>query len=579
MVSRKTAEKIVRWHMEFGCRCNDSMKLERVLGMLGGGVDTASVRSRPFLETREDDEKVPAKISDIIRLVLKERSLTNPQVATAVFKSNKKRYSFCDCPDQRGNCSVSVMTAWFNDIDDKDIEVTCPSCTDDYSRRRGSVMKKSMTLTKMLTAGSSGGGGGGPSAGDITEQLLSMSLSTTGGCGRNSEARLSSFNGSWTGLTYNIEKRSIDGEILMSNVVFPSCRLQPSCSCSEILYIVSSTFGKLEEEDVKFAFQACEVKILGGGEFLYIKYPIYGQGSVFDRVSSKALKRLMGSEPNGLAVSETMKEEDGSSIKKPPPTTIGKMRPPPPPPPPVKASKNHRNAESAAATEHDNIVDMQQLMAMVLSKGKNARQKGNIKRKRDDSLADDVGQSAASSSSSSFLLSSPQIDEKCITLYQQTLLAIPTEAVRIRWPSCGDSHLLNIKRLPETGKKILYPSNNTILSPPLIIRTKYNVYRVLSGLLMFFDHIEEETSCASISLNDNAAHKATFKLLSRIRESSLRKSVAAINEEGDVHVSVRNVPPKINNNSGGGVSLSQFEVTKREICSATTLNILASLAK
>ena len=459
MVSKKTAEKIVRWHMEFGCKCNDSMRLHRVLSVLGGGVDTASVRSRPFLETREDDEKVPAKISDIIHLVLKERSLTNPQVATAVFKRNEKRYSFCECSDQRGNCSVSVMTAWFNDVNDKDIEVTCPFCSNDYSRRRGSVMKKSMPMAKVLTAG------GGP--GDITEQLLSLSLSTTGGCGRNAEARLSSFNGSWTGLTYNIEKKTIDGEILVSNAVFPSCRLQPSCSCSEILYIVSSMIGKLEAEDVKFAFKASEVKILGGGEFLYIKYPIYRQGSIFDKVSSKTLKRLLVCEPKGLAVSETMKEEgdddkDGDDsedrciIKKPPP-------------PPPKPSKN-------IATEHDNVVDMQQLMAMMLSKGKNsntARQRGGNKRKRDDLLTDDVGRT-------SFLLPPPQIDEKCITVYQQTLLSIPIEAVRIIWPG-GDSHLLNIKKLPETGKKVLYPSSNTILSPPLIIRTKYNVYRVLSG--------------------------------------------------------------------------------------------------
>ncbi|KAK8405440.1 hypothetical protein O3P69_001776 [Scylla paramamosain] len=51
--------------------CDDSTRLDRVLGMLGG-VDMASVRSRPFLETREDDEKAPAKISDIIHPVLKE---------------------------------------------------------------------------------------------------------------------------------------------------------------------------------------------------------------------------------------------------------------------------------------------------------------------------------------------------------------------------------------------------------------------------------------------------------------------------------------------------------------------------
>ncbi len=115
-------------------------------------------------------------------------------------------------------------------------------------------------------------------------------------------------------------------------------------------------------------------------------------------------------------------------------------------------------------------------------------------KEKDDSLTGDVGQS----SSSSFFLSPPQINEKHITLYQQTLLTVPTEAVWISWPF-SDSHLLNIKRLPKMGKKILYPSNNTILSLPLVIRKKYNVYRVLSALLMFFDHIEGETSCASMS--------------------------------------------------------------------------------
>ncbi|KAK8384610.1 hypothetical protein O3P69_014286 [Scylla paramamosain] len=91
---QETAEKIVRWHIEFGCKCNDSTRLDRVLGMLGGGVYTASVRSRAFLETREDDEKSPAKIIDIIHLVVKEKRLTNLQVATAMFKRNRKQYSF-----------------------------------------------------------------------------------------------------------------------------------------------------------------------------------------------------------------------------------------------------------------------------------------------------------------------------------------------------------------------------------------------------------------------------------------------------------------------------------------------------
>lgn len=561
-VSRETAEKIVRWHMEFGCKCDNGTRLERVLGMLGGGVNAASVRNRPFLETREDTQ-VPAKISNIISQVLKERSLTNPQMATAIFKRNGKRYSFCDCSDQRGNCSVTVMTAWFNDNDDKDIEVTCPSCADDYSKRRGSTMKKSMPLISMLTATASSTTI--TTTDNISEQLMSMSLSTTGGCGRNSQARLSSFNGSWAGLTYNIENKTIDGEILMSNVVFSSCRLQPSCSCSEILYIVSSIIGDLEGEDLQFAFRASEVKILGGGEFLYIKYPIFREGSVFDRVFlPKAMKKLLFSEPNGFAVSETIKDEGDEEKDKPKihvdsgnSSSSSKLTDSPPLPPPK--------------TLHENIVDMEQLMSMMLSKGNNNSRRKSKKRKRDNSLM-------TTQLSSSFLLPSPQIDEKCITHFQDYLSNIATETVRIRWPS-GDSHILPIKRLPETGKKVLYPSKNTILSPPLIMRTKYNSYIVISGLLMFFDHVENETSCVRTSLNDNAAHKAVFRLLSRIRESSLRKSVAAINKEGAVHLglglSVKDLPPK----DSSGVSLSQSEIERREISSTTTLNILSSLVK
>ncbi|KAK8383383.1 hypothetical protein O3P69_019042 [Scylla paramamosain] len=40
------------------------------------------------------------------------------------------------------------------------------------------------------------------------------------------------------------------------------------------------------------------------------------KGSVFDRVSSKALKKLVAIEPNGLAVSETMEEEGEDDSKK-----------------------------------------------------------------------------------------------------------------------------------------------------------------------------------------------------------------------------------------------------------------------
>ncbi len=67
-------------------------------------------------------------------------------------------------------------------------------------------------------------------------------------------------------------------------------------------------------------------------------------------------------------MNETMEEEDeddkerysgGCSIKK-----LTTIKTPPPPPLPVKAlPKSNRNAENAD-TEHDNVVDMQQLMAI-----------------------------------------------------------------------------------------------------------------------------------------------------------------------------------------------------------------------
>lgn len=58
-------------------------------------------------------------------------------------------------------------------------------------------------------------------------------------------------------------------------------------------------------------------------------------------------------------------------------------------------------------------------------------------------------------------------------------------------------------------KKYFMPPPPTLFSPPLIIRTSYNRYRIISGAPAFFDRVELEETCGSVTLDNNAAHSAT----------------------------------------------------------------------
>lgn len=559
-ISKQTAQKLVRWNKVLGCNCDTNTRLERVLGTLGGGVDAAVVRNRPMLEMREK-EAVPSRISEVIQRVFLERSMSCAETAVSIFKNSGKTFSFCSCSDSRGNASVSILTAW--EVKPGDVDVTCPFCTSKY---RASPSVTSQPLIQMLLRDVI-------SSDSLLEKLYALLIGATGGCGRNSEARFSSFNGSWTCLVYNTERRTIDAEFLISNVVSTSCRLQPVCMCNEILYMISGLINT--NDKLKFAFKATEIKILGGGEFLYMRYPVFRQGGVFDRVPQKALRNIVKSEPCGVSGAGYMEPtgKGESAIADTTSSTTGT--------PDAIIPNKKRQRKKQMENVEDNVVNIQHLMSIILTNGKRSvssekRKRNTVATVQEDSSSDDPELTLAPPEDSIFILPTPQVEEQCISNYRKSNQSIPTERVKVIHSS-GDKHVLDIKRIFENSR-VVCPVSNTIISPPLVIREHFNSYKVLSGLLMYFDRIEEEFTANEFTnlLDDNAAVSVTFKLLSLIRENSLRRGIEVLSEEGDsygIHVSRKTLPARNN------VVLSHKDVDKGEVCTETILNILGGLVK
>lgn len=536
-ISKQTAEKLVRWNKVLGCKCDTSTRLERVLGTLGGGVDAATVRSRPMLEMREK-EAVPSRISEVIQRVFLERSMSSAETAVSIFRNCGKTFSFCSCSDSRGNTSVSILTAW--EKKNGVVDVTCPFCTNKYKAGSSVTSKPLMQMLVRDVVSSDA----------LLEKLYALLIGATGGCGRNSEARFSSFNGSWTCLVYNTEKRIIDAEFLVSNVVSTSCRLQPVCPCNDILYMVSGLINT--NDKLKFAFKATEIKILGGGEFLYMRYPVFRQGGVFDRVPQKALKTIVENEPCGL--SGYMESTDNGESTADTNNTATQA---------VTIQNKKKQKKKQAENMEDNVVDFQHLISIILTNGKRSASSSKRKRNTVD---------PAPPEESIFILPAPQVEEQCISNYQKSNQSTPIERVKVIHSS-GEKHVLDIKRIFENSR-VVCPVNNILVSPPLVIREHFNSYKVLSGLLMYFDRIEEESVATELTnlLNDNAAISVTFKLLSLIRENSLRRDIEELSE-GGIHVSRRTLSARNN------IVLSHEDIDKGEVCTETILNILGGLVK
>ena len=116
------------------------------------------------------------------------------------------------------------------------------------------------------------------------------------------------------------------------------------------------------------------------------------------------------------------------------------------------------------------------------------------------------------------------------------------------------------------------PPSNTLFSPPLIVRTNFNRYKLVSGASAFFDRVEIEDACGPVVLGNNAAHSAILRLLSYIRENSLKRSVEAASIEG-LNVIIKTPATNI------GVPVSSKEIKERRLCTATILGMQAGLGK
>nr|QVW09994.1 MAG: hypothetical protein EDAONDGI_00079 [White spot syndrome virus] len=601
--NQETAVKLVRWYTEYDCCCPLVNRVERLLGSFGGGVDATSVRSRPALyeEDKKGDKCIPFRITSLIEGILLERALTKPDLAAAAFDVSEKLV-YCSCNNTQGNFDVSSMTIWIDGNNSKKYEVTCPSCTvEKISGGAESIHKKPMSLLAFFN--------------NLVEKeafaerielkklylsLLTGSAAGGGGMYKDSSQQ-SSFNGSWTSLLFHTSKKDktrLEAEVLVSNKIKHTSRLQPRCVCSDLLYALCSTTNN----SASYAYKARNLCVIEGGEFLYFKYTIFEENGPFD--SKTDLQSLVNNEPvsetnsSALAASSSSLEDDDDCCDDDDDDdddenekTKKKQ--------PKKQTKKQKTTTSTlppiSKTNHDNM------LMNVLKKGA-----VNGKRKMMDSLSGKKGQhskklktsAAAGGGASSdvvageneeennpssvsptnnrdrkdYVLPCPQIEE--VTIFSQHRMNNNKLAESVVKHSVViNGNCLNLF-VTQHRKKYILPHENILFCPPLVQHVGFNKFRILTGVSCFFDRIEIVFSdqSDSVVLSNNAAHSAILRLLSYIRENSLKRSVRTASVKG-IDFVVKSQDTNI------GIPLSNKEIRERQLCSASTLSMLAGLGK
>nr|BDT63025.1 MAG: wsv440-like protein [Trachysalambria curvirostris nimavirus] len=577
-IDSQTAEKLLRWYNNLACGCPVSGRISRVLGCLGGGIDAVSIRSRPHNESVAITEKaVPERISGLIEGVLLERALSRPELAVAAFDMSGE-LSFCSCNSAGGNYTVSSMTVWVQGellpTSRTPARVTCPSCTVEY---RGEVSDTDVKPIPLLTLFRRKMKQEVLPDRAETKQLYATLLGATGGCGIYNCSQQSVFNGSWTCLLFNGGKSTtIEAEVLVSNRISHSIRLQPICVCSELIYAILSAVAGPE-----FAYRVRDVDVIGGGEFLYYKYTIFSEEGPFDL--EVTLENLVDSEPTsepGCLVSAaaasnslSVREDNGRE------TIEDTQRCP-------VSIPSKRKVEEASAMSTKNEVDVQSLLLTVLSArggkisraGSSTRQ--GTKRRRGgrfyhppaslSSASAVLGNNKTQKCKADYILPLPQIEEKTIYSYQRH--SHMTHAAKVTKHSVKIGERTFQIDVRPIKKRYVMPPSHLLFSPPLIMRTSFNSYRVISGAASFFDRIEIDGPAGATALSNNAAHSATLRVLSYIRENSLKRSIeTALNKGLNV---IRKTPT-----TNIGVPISSREIHDRQLCTATILSMLAGLAR
>nr|BDT62670.1 MAG: wsv440-like protein [Metapenaeus ensis nimavirus]GBG35477.1 wsv440-like protein [Metapenaeus ensis nimavirus] len=593
------AEKLVRWFNDLACGCPMSVRVSRVLGSLGGGVDAASIRSRPKLE-KAAAEKVPERISSLIEGVLLERALFTPDLAAAAFDVSDK-LTYCTCNTTRGNFNLSSMMVWLPNgsslTPNSPMKVTCPSCTIEYNNG-GNGDKKPVPLISFFRH---------KAEQEVsvekaeTKQLYAAVLGVSGGCGVYNRSRQATFNGSWTCLLFNDKNlTTVEAEVVVSNRISHSVRLQPLCICPELLYAVCSIEGGSE-----FAYRVRDLAVVGGGEFLYFKYTIFEEHGPFD--SRTDLKYLVDTEPvsepgclmaaaaaaassgssgggggsggsrHGEDGEEIVAQKRGDNMDWPSSHCLSS---------PLKRRKV--NVEEVSRMSLINEVDTQSLLMTVLGGAKRTGvkrrvagsfiERGNSKKKRRDEAACGPTATVVATSDNqeidkckaNYILPSPQIEEQTIESYQRHSHMTTTTKVA-KHPIRIGANTFNVDVRP-FRKRYVMPPSHILFSPPLILRMSFNCYKVITGAPAFFDRIEVEGPSGPTVLNNNAAHSATLKVLSYIRENSLKRWVKTAQSKG-LNLLIKTPTTSI------GIPVTTREIRNRQLCTATTLSMLAGLAK
>ena len=167
-----------------------------------------------------------------------------------------------------------------------------------------------------------------------------------------------------------------------------------------------------------------------------------------------------------------------------------------------------------------------------------------------------------------YILPCPQIEEQTIHAYQRQNHLSYNKVIKHPVELNGTTFNVEVRSF---RKKYILPPSNTLFSPPLIVKTSFNRYKIISGAPAFFDRVEVEDACCDpVVLDNNAAHAAILRLLSYIRENSLKRSVETA--EG-LNVLIKTPTTNI------GVPVSSKEIQTRQLCTATILGMLAGLAK